>query len=83
MAFDEDTLQAIGELLTLGEQQGFGITFTPDLRGWTVGYVRGMGGGDLLSGFDLGDTVRASMRPLLDLAARYEANRREREEQQQ
>jgi hypothetical protein len=41
--------------------------------------MRGMVGGDLLSGFDLGDTARASMRPLLDLAARYAAKRRERE----
>lgn len=47
MAFDDDTLQAIGELLALGEQGGFGITFTPDPEGWTVGYMRGMGGGDL------------------------------------
>jgi hypothetical protein len=45
-------------------------TFTPDAEGWTVGDMRGMGGGDLLSGFDLGDTApRFSMRPLLDLAA--------------
>jgi hypothetical protein len=42
-----------------------------------------MGGGDLLSGFDLGDTARVAMRPLLDLAARYKVNRREREEQEQ
>jgi hypothetical protein len=83
MAFDDDTLQAIGELLALGEQEGFGITFSPDPEGWTVGYMRGMGGGDLLSGFDLGDTARASMRPLLDLAARYQAKRREREGQEQ
>ena len=83
MAFDDDTLQAIGELLALGEQEGFGITFTPDPEGWTVGYVRGMVGGDLLSGFDLGDTARASMRPLLDLAGRYAAKRREREGQEQ
>jgi hypothetical protein len=26
--------------------------------GWTVGYLRGMGGGDLLTGFELGDTAR-------------------------
>jgi hypothetical protein len=32
--------------------------------------MRGQGGGDLLSGFDLGDTARAAMRPLRDLAAR-------------
>lgn len=79
MAFDDDTLQAIGELIALGEQEGFGITFSPDPAGWTVGYLRGQGGGDLLTGFDLGDTARGAMRPLLDLAARYEANRRERE----
>jgi hypothetical protein len=83
MAFDDDTLQAIGELLALGEQEVFGITFTPDPEGWTVGYMRGMGGGDLLSGFDLGDTARASMRPLLDLAARSKAKRRDREGQEQ
>jgi hypothetical protein len=41
--------------------------------------MRGMGGGDLVSGFHLGDTARAAVRPLLDLAARYEAKRRERE----
>ncbi|MBV8177742.1 MAG: hypothetical protein JOY55_19135 [Mycobacterium sp.] len=59
------TLQAIGELIALGEQEGFGITFNPDETGWTVGYLRGMGGGDLLTGFELGDTARAAMRPLL------------------
>jgi hypothetical protein len=36
-----------------------------------------MGGGDLLTGFDLGDTARAAMRPLLDLAAGYQTNRRD------
>jgi hypothetical protein len=58
-------LQAIGELIALGEQEGFGITFNPDETGSTVGYLRGMGGGDLLTGFELGDTARAAMRPLL------------------
>jgi hypothetical protein len=36
-----------------------------------------------MSGFDLGDTARAAVRPLLDLAARYAAQRREREGQEQ
>lgn len=76
MAFDDDTLQAIGELIALGEQEGFGITFNPDETGWTVGYLTGMGGGDLLSGFELGDTARAAVRPLLALSARYEAAKR-------
>jgi hypothetical protein len=40
MAFDDDTLRAIGELLALGEQEGFGITFSPDPEGWRVGYMR-------------------------------------------
>ncbi|MGV0720648.1 hypothetical protein ABQF17_17495 [Mycolicibacterium elephantis] len=79
-AFDDDTLQAIGELIALGEQEGFGISFTPDEAGWTVGYMAGMGGGDLLTGFDLGETARGAMRPLLELAGRYEAARRGREE---
>jgi hypothetical protein len=38
-----------------------------------------MGRGELLSGFDLGDTARAAVRPLLELSARYEAARRDRE----
>lgn len=75
MAFDDGTLQAIGELIGLGEQEGFGITFQPDETGWTVGYLVGMGGGDLLTGFDLAETARAAVRPLLDLSARYEPNR--------
>lgn len=79
--FDDDTLKAVGELLALGEREGFGITFTPDAEGWTVGYMRGMGGGDLLTGFDLGDTARGALRPLLELSARYQDARRERGEQ--
>lgn len=79
--FDDDTLRAIGELIALGEQEGFGVSFIPDEAGWAVGYQRGMGGGELVTGFDLGDTARAAIRPLLDLAARYEAARRDREGQ--
>jgi hypothetical protein len=76
--FDCATLQAVGELLALGEQLGFGITFTPDTEGWAVGYMRGMSGGDLISGYDLGDTARAALRPLQDLAQRHEQARRDR-----
>jgi hypothetical protein len=43
--FDRESLEAIGELLALGEQLGFGITFVPDEQGWVIGYMRGMGGG--------------------------------------
>ena len=63
---------------SLWGSKGFGITFTPDAEGWTVGYRRGMAGGDLLAGFDLGNTARGAVRPLLDLAERYEQARRER-----
>jgi len=70
-AFDPGTLEAVGELLSLGAREGFGITFTPGPDGWTVGYVRGMGGDDLLTGFDLGELARAAVAPLLDLAASY------------
>lgn len=79
MAYDDDTLQAIGELIALGEQEGFGITFNPDETGWTVGYLRGMGGGVLLTGFELGDTARAAVRPLLAESARYREARRGRD----
>jgi len=34
--------------------------------------MRGMSGGDLVSGYDLGDTARAASRPLHDMAQRYE-----------
>ncbi len=77
--FDRDSLEAIGELLALGEQLGFGISFVPDEHGWKVGYMRGMAGGDLVAGYDLGDTARAALRPLHDLAERYEQARRDRE----
>ncbi|MFE5342335.1 hypothetical protein ACFQ80_19075 [Isoptericola sp. NPDC056578] len=77
--FDDETLQAVGELLALGEQLGFGITFEPDAEGWKVGYLRGMGGGDLASGYDLGETARAALRPLDELARKYEKARLERE----
>lgn len=77
--FDAETLEAVGELLALGEQHQIGVTFTPDAEGWTIGYMVGMGGGDLLSGYDLGDTSRAAMRPLIELAQRRDRSRRERE----
>lgn len=77
--FDRSSLEAIGELLTLGEQQGFGITFVPDEQGWEIGYMRGMGGGELVAGYDLGDTARAALRPLHDIAERYEQARRDQE----
>lgn len=77
--FDRSCLEAIGELLALGEQLGFGITFVPDEQGWEIGYMRGMGGGELVAGHDLGDTARAALGPLYDLAKRYEQTRRDRE----
>ncbi len=77
--FDAETLGAVGELIALGEQHLIGVTFTPDAQGWTIGYMVGMGGGDLLSGFDLGETARAAMRPLLELAERLERGRQERQ----
>lgn len=77
--FDRSSLEAIGELLALGEQLGFGITFIPDEQGWEIGYMRGMAGGDLVASYDLGDSACAALRPLHDLAERYEKARRDRE----
>lgn len=74
--FDDDTLRAVGEIIALGEQEGFGITFEPDGDGWTVGFMRGHGGGDLHSDYDLQSAARGAVRPLLDLSARHVVNRR-------
>lgn len=71
-----DALQALGELLNLAARHGFGITVTPDAEGWSIGYMRGMGGGDLAADYDLLTAVRAARRPLLDLAETVERNRR-------
>jgi hypothetical protein len=72
--FDAASLEAVGELLALGAREGLGITFTPGPEGWTIGYVRGMSGEDLLTGFDLGDLARAAVGPLLDVAASHAAS---------
>ncbi|MDM7856625.1 hypothetical protein [Cellulomonas alba] len=77
--FEDETLRAVGELLALGEQEGYGITFEPDTEGWKVGYVRGMSGGDLSVGYDLGETARAALRPLVELARRHERTREGRD----
>lgn len=70
-AFDPSTLEAVGELLALAAREGYGITFTPGPDGWTIGYLHGMSGDDLLTGLDLGDLARAAVVPLLDLAASH------------
>jgi hypothetical protein len=76
--FDNATLEAIGELIALGEQHGLGIWFVPDTEGWKIGYMLGtVGGGDLVSGYDLGDTVRAAFRPLEDEGERQARARAE------
>jgi hypothetical protein len=54
---------------------GIGITFEPDGEGWTVGYTRGMGGGELATAYDLETAARAAERPLDELAQRLAANR--------
>ena len=76
--FDDETLRAVGELIALGEQEGFGITFEPDADGWTVGFMRGREGGDLHSDYGLESAARGAIRPLLQLSARHVASRRDR-----
>jgi hypothetical protein len=76
--FEPETLQAIGELLAAGEQHGIGVTFEPDAEGWHVGYLVGTGGGGLVAGYELGDTARAALRPLEELAAERAQARRDR-----
>lgn len=71
-------LDAISELLVAGEQYGIGVSFEPDDTGWRVGYLRGMGGGDLASAYDLQVAAQAALRPLLELGERLTRNREER-----
>lgn len=40
--------------------------------------MRGMGGGDLHSDYDLASAARGAVRPLLGVSARHVANRRDR-----
>lgn len=73
-----ETLEAIGDLLIYGKENGVGITFNPDASGWTVGYLRGMGGGDLATAFDLHTATVAAYRPLVELVLMLEENGRAR-----
>jgi hypothetical protein len=69
-SISEAALEAIGNLLETAKIHGIGVTFEPDGQGWKVGYVYGMGGGDLSSAYDLETAVRAALRPLDELADR-------------
>jgi hypothetical protein len=75
-------MRSIGLLSRAGIKCG--VT-TNDPDGWAVGYMRDMRdmrdmrGGDLLTGFELGDTARAAVRPLLAESARNREARRGRE----
>jgi hypothetical protein len=68
-------LEAIAHLLQAAKCKGIGITFEPDDVGWKVGYMYGMGGGDLASGYDLETAARAAERPLDELAHTLGLNR--------
>jgi hypothetical protein len=64
----EAALRGIAGLLLAGREYGIGITFEPDDHGWSIGYMRGMGGGELASAYDLETAVKAAERPLDELA---------------
>lgn len=65
--WDDATWAAVGDLLALGQANGFVVTFQPDNDGWEIGYMQGMGGGTLVAGYRLGDTARAAYRPFKNL----------------
>ncbi len=71
-------LEGIRNLLDAGRTYGIGITFEPDSQGWTVGYMRGMSGGELASAYDLETAVTAAERPLDELAHRIAENSSQR-----
>ncbi len=63
---DAETLSAVADLLAAGEEYLLGVTFEPDPEGWTVGYIYGMGGGDLATAYTLRDAASAALRPLIN-----------------
>jgi hypothetical protein len=72
----EAVLEAVGNLLAAAKHHGIGVTFEPDSQGWRIGYIRGMGGGDLASSYDLETAAKAAERPLDELAHRLAGNER-------
>lgn len=66
-AVTEAAMAALRELLERCETYGVGITFQPDIEGWSVGYLQGTGGGDLARAYDLETAAKAALRPLDDL----------------
>ena len=75
----EGALEAIGNLLQTCYIHGIGITFEPEFVGWKVGYMVGMGGGDLATAYSLETAAKAAEKPLHDLARTWQENRRSRE----
>jgi hypothetical protein len=73
-----EAMDAIADLLVAGEQYGIGITLTPDGEGWEVGYMQGMGGGDLAEAYDLETAAKAALRPLMRMGVDLEERRAER-----
>jgi hypothetical protein len=70
----DGAMDAVRALLRAAGAYGIGVSFEPDSEGWKIGYMRGMGGGDLASAYDLETAVRAAMRPLDELADRLASN---------
>ena len=76
----DEARERIRGLPGAGQTYGIGITFEPDGRGgWKIGYMRGTGGGDLASAYDLETAVAAAAdRPRGELARRLAGNTRDR-----
>jgi hypothetical protein len=71
----EAALEAVANLLAAAKHHGVGVTFEPDAVGWTVGYIQGIGGGNLASAYDLETAVKAAERPLDELAGQLAETR--------
>ena len=56
----EAALAAVANLLKTARDHGIGVTFEPDEIGWTVGYIQGMGGGNLSRAYDLETAAKAA-----------------------
>lgn len=61
---DQDTLKAVGQLLSEGQRVGVGLWFQPTQEQWSVSFMQGNGGGTLGEGPSLLAAATASFEQL-------------------
>ena len=65
---DEQTLQAVAELLAAGERHGIGVGITPTGDGWRIDFLLANSGGYLAEADDLRTAAADALGPLIGIA---------------